>query len=178
MPERTLFEISFRHLKPIFCIYFSTFIPRSRSLRISEVGSPWVSFFFIYLIFAFTLKGQKFYPPLLELLKCSPMGSHLILFLFYITPNTLFLISKSPYSAGLFWSAEFFILTDGWDGRSTFFFLSYLGNYSILFLNSFSSLKYMFLHFFWNILKKKMEWFFFQKISPKSRFRFFRIFFF
>ena len=26
MPKRTLFEISFRHLKPIFRIYFSTFI--------------------------------------------------------------------------------------------------------------------------------------------------------
>ena len=58
---------------------------------------------------------------------------------------------------------------DGWmDGRSTFFFGPYLENYFIIFLNCFSSLKYMFLHIFWNVRGKKSECSFFQNISPKS----------
>ena len=76
--------------------------------------------------------------------------------------------------------ADFFILTDdgvdGWDGmdgRSTFFFGPYLENYYIIFLNCFRSLKYMFLHIFWNIRGKKSECSFFQKISSKSGVDFF-----
>ena len=61
----------------------------------------------------------------------------------------------------------------GWDGRSTFFFGPYLENYYIIFLNCFSSLKYMFLHIFWNIRRKKSEYSFFQNISPKSSTTFF-----
>merc|ERR1711863_86730 len=70
-----------------------------------------------------------------------------------------------------------FILTEGWmgwmgwdgmDGRSTFFFGQYLGNYYIIFFYCFSSLKYMDLHIFWNIRRKKSEYSFFQNISPKS----------
>ena len=57
---------------------------------------------------------------------------------------------------------------DGMDGRSTFFFGPYLENYYIIFLNCFISLKYMFLHIFWNIRGKKSECSFFQNISPKS----------
>ena len=67
---------------------------------------------------------------------------------------------------------NFFI--DGWDGWSVhFFFGPYLENYFIIFLNCFSSLKYMFLHIFWNILRKKSEYSFFQNISPKSSTTFF-----
>ena len=64
---------------------------------------------------------------------------------------------------------------DGWDGMvgPLFFFGPYLENYFIIFLNFFSSLKYMFLHFFWNIREKKSECSFFQKISPKSGVGFF-----
>ena len=65
---------------------------------------------------------------------------------------------------------------DGMDGRSTFFFGPYLENYFIIFLNCFSSLKYMFLHIFWNIRGKKSECSFFQKISPKSGVGFFSTF--
>ena len=62
----------------------------------------------------------------------------------------------------------------GWmDGRSTFFFGPYLENYFIIFLNCFSSLKYIFLHIFWNIRRKKSECSFFQKASPKSGVGFF-----
>jgi len=68
-----------------------------------------------------------------------------------------------------------FLLTEGWmgwmgwmDGRSTFFFGPYLENYYIIFFNCFSSLKYMDLHIFWNIRRKKSEYSFFQNISPKS----------
>ena len=63
---------------------------------------------------------------------------------------------------------------DGWDGMGWmgwsvhFFFCPYLENYYIIFLNCFSSLKYMFLHIFWNIRRKKSEYSFFQNISPKS----------
>merc|ERR1711872_705478 len=77
-----------------------------------------------------------------------------------------------------------FILTEGWDGvdgvdgvdgmvGQLFFFCPYLENYYIFFLNCFSSLKYMFLHIFWNIRRKKSEYSFFQNISPKSSTTFF-----
>merc|ERR1712198_433121 len=71
---------------------------------------------------------------------------------------------------------------DGWmgwmDGWSVhFFFGPYLENYYVIFLNCFSSLKYMFLHIFWNILRKKSEYSFFQNIRPKSSTTFFRKFF-
>ena len=61
----------------------------------------------------------------------------------------------------------------GWGGRSTFFFGPYLENYFIIFLNCFRSLKYLFLHIFWNIREKKSECSFFQKISSKSGVDFF-----
>merc|ERR1712001_615734 len=65
-----------------------------------------------------------------------------------------------------------FILTDGWDGWDGWsvhlFFCPYLENYYLIFLNCFSSLKYMDLHIFWNIRRKKSEYPFFQNISPKS----------
>merc|ERR1711872_718837 len=64
--------------------------------------------------------------------------------------------------------ADFFIDGRmGWDGRSTFFFCPYLENYYIFFLNCFSSLKYMFLHIFWNIRRKKIGIFFFSKYFAK-----------
>ena len=62
---------------------------------------------------------------------------------------------------------------DGMDGRSTFFFGPYLENYYIIFLNCSRSLKYLFLHIFWNIREKKSECSFFQKISSKSGVDFF-----
>merc|ERR1712212_377301 len=65
---------------------------------------------------------------------------------------------------------------DGWMGwmvAQLFFFGPYLENYFIIFLNCFSSLKYMFLHTFWNIRGKKSECSFFQKASPKSGVGFF-----
>ena len=77
-------------------------------------GVPFDSLSFLYLTSGhfFDFKNQLgllpfltppiFYPPLRELMKCSPMGSHLILFLFYIFPQVTFLISKSQYSHGLF----------------------------------------------------------------------------
>ena len=67
---------------------------------------------------------------------------------------------------------------DGWmDGMgwSVHFFFSapYLENYFIIFLNCSRSLKYLFLHIFWNIREKKSECSFFQKISSKSGVDFF-----
>ena len=64
---------------------------------------------------------------------------------------------------------------DGMDGMvgPLFFFGPYLENYFIIFLNCFISLKYMFLHIFWNIRGKKSECSFFQKASPKSGVGFF-----
>merc|ERR1712030_237708 len=57
----------------------------------------------------------------------------------------------------------------GWMGWSVnfFFFCPYLENYYIFFLNCFSSLKYMFLHIFWNIRRKKIGIFFFSKYFAK-----------
>merc|ERR1711933_261017 len=74
--------------------------------------------------------------------------------------------------------ADFDGRVDGMDGmggmvRQLLFFCPYLENYSIVFLSCFSSLKYMFLHIFWNILRKKSEYSFFQNISPKSSTTFF-----
>ena len=66
-----------------------------------------------------------------------------------------------------------FLLTDGMDGRSTFFFGPYLENYYIICLNCFRSLKYIFLHIFCNICGEKSECSFFQNISPKSTTTFF-----
>merc|ERR1712175_19128 len=68
-----------------------------------------------------------------------------------------------------------FILTEGWMGwdgmdgmvGQLFFFCPYLENYYIFFLNCFSSLKYMFLHIFWNIRRKKIGIFFFSKYFAK-----------
>ena len=66
---------------------------------------------------------------------------------------------------------------DGWMDRwmvaQLFLFGPYLENYLIIFLNCFSSLKYMFQQFFWNIRGKKSECSFFQKASPKSGVGFF-----
>merc|ERR1711872_953156 len=56
-----------------------------------------------------------------------------------------------------------------------FFFCPYLENNYIFFLNCFSSLKYMFLHIFWNIRRKKIGIFFFFKIFRQNhRLLFFR----
>merc|ERR1712212_924294 len=63
---------------------------------------------------------------------------------------------------------------DGWDGRSTFFFGPYLENYFIIFLNCFSSLKYMFMHNFWNIRGKQSECLFFKIFRQNQRPPFFR----
>ena len=97
---------------------------------------------------------------------------------------------KNLLGLSRFLALRFFILTEGWDGvdgmdgmggmdgmdgmvGQLFFFCPYLENYYIFFLNCFSSLKYMFLHIFWNIRRKKSECSFFQNISPKSTTTFF-----
>ena len=56
---------------------------------------------------------------------------------------------------------------DGMDGRSTFFFSPYLENYFIIFLNCFSSLKYMFQQLFLEYSRKKIGMFFFSKSFAK-----------
>ena len=53
------------------------------------------------------------------------------------------------------------------DGRSTFFFGPYLENYYIIFLNCFSSLKYMDLKYFLEYSRKKIGMFFFSKSFAK-----------
>ena len=64
-----------------------------------------------------------------------------------------------------------FLLTDGmgWDGMvgPLFFFGPFLENYNIIFFKCFSSLKYMDLHIFWNIRRKKIGIFFFSKYFAK-----------
>ena len=57
----------------------------------------------------------------------------------------------------------------GWmDGRATcFFFCLYLENYLIVFHNGFRPPKYMFLHVFWNIRRKKIGMFYFSKNFAK-----------
>merc|ERR1712208_199268 len=60
----------------------------------------------------------------------------------------------------------------GWSVHFSFF-CPHLENYYILFFNYFSSFKYLFLHIFWNIRRKKSEYSFFQNISPKSTTTFF-----
>ena len=77
-----------------------------------------------------------------------------------------------------------FILTDdgmdgmGWMGWSVhFFFGPYLENYFIIFLNCFSSLKYMFQQFFLEYSRKKIGMFFFSKSFAKiGGWFFFRLF--
>ena len=104
------------------------------------------------------------------------MGSHLILFLFYILPQVTFLISKTYRVYRVFWPLNFLYWRMGWMGWMVgplFFFGPYLENYFIIFLNCFRSLKYLFLHIFWNIREKKSECSFFQKISSKSGVDFF-----
>merc|ERR1711872_773690 len=56
---------------------------------------------------------------------------------------------------------------DGMVGQ-LFFFYPYLENYYIFFLNCFSSLKYMFLHIFWNIRRKKNRNILFFKIFRQN----------
>ena len=107
------------------------------------------------------------------------MGSHLILFLFYILPQVTFLTSKTYRVYRVFWPLNFLYWRMdgmGWmDGMvgPLFFFGPYLENYYIIFLNCSRSLKYLFLHIFWNIREKKSECSFFQKISSKSGVDFF-----
>ena len=85
---------------------------------------------------------------------------------------------KNLQGLSRFLALRFFILTEGWDGvdgvdgvdgmvGQLFFFCPYLENYYIFFLNCFSSLKYMFLHIFWNIRRKKIGIFFFSKYFAK-----------
>ena len=50
------------------------------------------------------------------------MGPHFILFLFYMLPHLIFLISKLQLVIGLFFRPRFCILTYGWDGWSVHFF--------------------------------------------------------
>ena len=66
----------------------------------------------------------------------------------------------------------------GWDGMvgPLFFSGPYLENYFIIFVNCFSSLKYMCLHIFWNIGRKISECSIFENISPKSTTFFSKIF--
>ena len=67
------------------------------------------------------------------------------------------------------------LLTEGWDGWDgwdgmvgpLFFFGPYLENYFIIFLNFFSSLKYMFLQLFLEYSRKKIGMFFFSKYFAK-----------
>merc|ERR1712198_275029 len=63
----------------------------------------------------------------------------------------------------------------GWSVH--FFFHGYLENYFIFFLNCFSSLKYMFLHIFWNIRRKNRNILFFKIFRQNHRPIFFRKFF-
>ena len=67
----------------------------------------------------------------------------------------------------------------GWDGMvgPLFFFGPYLENYSIIFLNFFSSLKYVFLKFILEYSRKKIGMFFFSKNFAKIEgWFFFRLF--
>ena len=60
----------------------------------------------------------------------------------------------------------------GWDGRTVgqlFFFGPYLENYLIIFHNGFRPPKYMFLHVFWNIRRKKIGMFYFSKNFAKIK---------
>ena len=73
-----------------------------------------------------------FYPPWRELLKCSPMGSHLSLLIFISSPTNTFLISNSRVKSAFYSLAIFYIDGwDGWDGRvgPLFSFCSYPANY-------------------------------------------------
>ena len=56
-----------------------------------------------------------FYPPWRDHPDGDPLwGLNLISFSFNVPLEKSFLISKSTKVGGLFWSAEFFIVTDGW----------------------------------------------------------------
>ena len=161
----------------IYC-RLRTFIPRSRSLRIYEVGSPWVSFF-LFTWFSLSPWRDKSFIPRGGISSGIPYGVPFdSLSFLYLTPNTLFLISIYPSFLAIFDPRDFlYWRMDGWVDQ-LFFFGSYLGNYSILFLNCFSYLKYMFFHFFWHILKKKIGIIFFSKNFAKIEVSFFSQFFF
>ena len=113
-----------------------------------------------------------------------PMGSHLSLFLFYILPPThFFWFQFTPEYLPFLTPAIFYIdgWMDGWmDGWSiNFFFFDHILETTQYFFSILSvPLNICFCTSFDIFWKKKTECFFFQKISPKSRFRFFRIFFF
>ena len=49
----------------------------------------------------------NFLSPVAGVMKCSPMGSHLILFLFYILPQVTFLTSKTYRVYRVFWPLNF-----------------------------------------------------------------------
>ena len=100
----------------ILLIFFLS--PVAGATEMLPYGVPFDSRSFLYLTPSHFLTSNSsfksaffspsiFYPPLLELLKCSPMGSHLILFLFYILPHLIFLISNSLWSIGLFFARDF-----------------------------------------------------------------------
>ena len=126
-PESVLGNVLWRKKKVTVLLWFWTdFFPRNVLSPVAGAnemlpyGIPFDSLSF-YILPQITFLISKsnyshglfltppiFYPPLRELMKCSPMGSHLILFLFYILPQVIFLISKSHYSGGLFWPRQFF----------------------------------------------------------------------
>ena len=148
-------------------------------------GVPFDSLSFLYLtsghfldfknleILSPFLTPPIFYPPLRELCN-APLWGPIWFVLFYILRQVTSLISKTNRVYRVFWPPIFYI--DGWwDGMGwedvmvgLFFFGSYLGNYSKIFLYYFRSLKYMFLHIFWNTGGKKLECSFF-KIFRQNR---------
>ena len=164
------FYLYFLQLQPFyfFLLHCFSIIPRGGIiLQVIPYGVPIWSLSVLYLpprkLFWFQILEwnrpfwilQIFYPPLRELLKCSPMGSHLSLFLFYILPQLIFLTSNSLWRIGLFFARDFLYWRMGWDGMDGmgwdgwdgwmgwsvhfFFFCSYLENYLIIIHN-----------FFWN----------------------------
>ena len=125
-PYKHFFDFKFS--KEIGLFFRSQFcIPRGESQCNAPPRGPiWVLLIFIssltntFLISNSLMKSaffspSIFYPPWRELLKCSPMGSHLSLFLFYILYYKHFFDFKFCNEIGLFLHAEFFIVTDGRD---------------------------------------------------------------